>query len=49
MSNIELTNFDIVQYLDNKEIIIEYLSQILTDGNMDELVKGLEIITLLKE
>jgi probable addiction module antidote protein len=32
----ELSDFDISQYLDNKEIITEYLSQVLEDGDMDE-------------
>jgi probable addiction module antidote protein len=32
----ELSDFDISQYLDNNEIITEYLSQVLEDGDMDE-------------
>jgi len=35
--NEELTNFDISQYLDNKEIIAEYLTQVIEEGDMDEL------------
>ena len=31
-------NFDISQYLDSKEMIAEYLSQVLEDGDMDELL-----------
>ena len=32
-----LTDFDISQYLDDKEIIAEYLSQVIQEGDMDEL------------
>jgi len=35
--NQELANFDISQYLDNKEIIAEYLTQVIEEGDMDEL------------
>ncbi|AGR77613.1 DNA-binding protein [Aliarcobacter butzleri] len=41
MSRLEITNFDIAQYLDDKEVIAEYLSQILSDGNTDELLEAL--------
>lgn len=41
MSKLEITNFDIVQYLDDKEVIAEYLSQILNNGNTDELLEVL--------
>ncbi|WP_339326602.1 hypothetical protein [Aliarcobacter butzleri] len=34
MSKLKITNFDIAQYLDDKEIIAEYLSQILSDGKI---------------
>lgn len=34
----DLTDFDISQYLDNNEIIAEYLSQIIEEGDMDELL-----------
>ena len=33
-----LTTFDVAQYLDSKEMIAEYLSQVLTDGDMNELL-----------
>lgn len=36
MSN--LTTFDVSQYLDSKEMIAEYLSQVLADGNTSELL-----------
>lgn len=48
MSNIEVTNFDITQYLDNKEVIAEYLSQILADGDMNELLEALGNIAKAK-
>ena len=48
MSKLEVTNFDIAQYLDNKEIIAEYLSQILADGNTDELLEALGNIAKAK-
>lgn len=36
--NIELTDFDTSQHLDNEEMIAEYLSQVLADGDSDELL-----------
>ncbi len=36
MSN--LTTFDVSQYLDSKEMIAEYLSQVLAEGDTDELL-----------
>ena len=33
-----LTTFDVSQYLDSKEMIAEYLSQVLADGNTSELL-----------
>ena len=48
MSKLEVTNFDIAEYLDNKEVIAEYLSQILADGDMDELLEALGNIAKAK-
>lgn len=48
MSKLEITNFDIAQYLDDKEVIAEYLSQILTEGNTDELLEALGNIAKAK-
>lgn len=48
MSKLEVTNFDIAQYLDDKEVIAEYLTQILADGNMDELLEALGNIAKAK-
>ena len=40
----ELKDFDISEYLDNKEIRDEYLAQVLKDGDKDELAEALENI-----
>jgi len=48
MSKLEVTNFDITQYLDDKEVVAEYLSQILADGNTDELLDALGNIAKAK-
>ena len=37
-------DFDISEYLDNKEIKDEYLAQVLKDGDKDELSQALENI-----
>ena len=39
--NKELKDFDISEYLDNKEIKDEYLAQVLKDGDKDELSEAL--------
>jgi len=43
----KITTFDIAQYLDNKEIIAEYLSQVLEDGDMDELLEAIGNIAMI--
>lgn len=48
MSKLEITQFDIAQYLDDKEVIAEYLSQILDDGDLDELLEALGNIAKAK-
>jgi len=48
MSKLEITQFDIAQYLDDKEVIAEYLSQILDDGDMDEFLEALANIAKAK-
>ncbi|WP_205663511.1 helix-turn-helix domain-containing transcriptional regulator [Arcobacter caeni] len=40
----ELKNFDISEYLNNKEIRDEYLAQVLNDGDKDEILEALENI-----
>ena len=44
----DLTEFDISQYLDDKEIIAEYLTQIIQDGDMDELFAAIGNIAKAK-
>jgi len=42
------TTFDISQYLDSKEMIAEYLSQVLKDGDMNELLNAIGNIAKAK-
>lgn len=44
----ELKEFDISEYLDNKEIRDEYLAQVLKDGDKDELLEALKNIAKSK-
>ena len=44
----KLTTFDVTHYLDSKEMIAEYLSQVLSDGNMDELLVAIGNIAKAK-
>ena len=46
MSN--LTTFDVSQYLDSKETIAEYLSQVLAEGDTDELLEAIGNIAKAK-
>ncbi|MCV6607522.1 MAG: putative addiction module antidote protein [Campylobacterales bacterium] len=46
--SIKLTNFDVAQYLDDKEVIAEYLSQILEDGDTNELLTAIGDIAKAK-
>ena len=46
--NKELRNFDISEYLDNKEIRDEYLAQVLKNGDKDELSEALKNIAKSK-
>jgi probable addiction module antidote protein len=46
MSN--LTTFDVSQYLDSPEIIAQYLSQVLEDGDTDELLEAMGNIAKAK-
>jgi len=48
VKKIELTNFDIAQYLNNKEVIAQYLSSILANGSTDELLEALGNIAKAK-
>lgn len=40
--------FDPAKYLDSKEVIAEYLSQVLEDGDMDELLSAIGDIAKAK-
>ena len=48
MKNDTLTDFDIVDYLDSKEAISEYLTQVLADGDTNELLMALGHIARAK-
>ena len=44
----ELKDFNISEYLDNKEIRDEYLAQVLKDADKDELLEALKNIEKAK-
>jgi len=44
----KLTTFDVSEYLDSKEMIAEYLSQVLQDGDMNELLEAIGNIAKAK-
>jgi len=48
MTNNTLTDFDIADYLDSIEAISEYLSQVLAEGDTDELLRALGHIARAK-
>jgi probable addiction module antidote protein len=37
----QLTPFDMTQYLDSEEAIAEYLTQVLEEGDTDELIRAI--------
>jgi len=43
-----LTTFDVSQYLDSKEIMAEYLTQVIEDGDTDELLQAIGAIAKAK-
>ena len=43
-----IKDFDIAQYLDSKEMIAEYLSQVLADGDMNEFLSAIGNIAKAK-
>jgi len=45
----KLTTFDISQYLDSKEMTAEYLSHVLKDGDMNELLESIGNIAKYKK
>lgn len=44
----KLTIFDISEYLDSKEMMAEYISQVLQEGDMDELLVAIGNIAKAK-
>jgi len=44
----ELRDFDIANYLDDKEVVAEYLTQILEDGDTEELISAINDIARAK-
>ena len=44
----KLTTFDVSQYLDSKEMIAEYLTQVLQNGDMNELLEAIGNIAKAK-
>ena len=44
----KVTTFDVAEYLDSEEMIAEYLSQILADGDTDELLEAMGHIAKAK-
>ncbi|MDQ1268468.1 MAG: hypothetical protein QG567_441 [Campylobacterota bacterium] len=44
----KLTTFDISEYLDSKEMMAEYISQVLQEGDMDELLVAIGNIAKAK-
>jgi probable addiction module antidote protein len=46
MSN--LTTFDIAEYLDDNNVIAEYLTQVMQEGDMDELLEAIGNIAKAK-
>lgn len=44
----KLTDFDMSEYLDSPEAIAEYISQVLEDGDQDELLRAIGYIAKAK-
>ena len=44
----KLEDFDIAKYLNSNEVIAEYISQILEDGDLDELLSAIDDIARAK-
>jgi len=45
----KLKSFDITRHLDSEEAITEYLSQVLEDGDNDELIRSLSHIAKISK
>ena len=39
----ETSKFDIADYLDSNEMIVEYLNEVLEEGNDSEIIAAIEI------
>ena len=39
-----LTPFDVAEWLDSEEMILEYLEQVLADGDAEEIFRAIEQI-----
>ena len=48
MSNSELIEFDMAEYLDSDEAIAEYLTQVLSDGDNEEFLRAIGYIAKAK-
>lgn len=44
----KLTDFDLSEYLDSPEAIAEYMSQVIVDGDQDELLRAIGYIAKAK-
>ena len=48
MNKIKTSKFDIAEYLDNEEMIQEYLNNVLEEGNTDDLISAIGHIAKAK-
>ena len=46
--NSKLRDFDIANYLDNNELIADYISEILENGDLDEFLSAMDDIARAK-
>lgn len=44
----ETSKFDIADYLDSNEMIVEYLNEVLEEGNDSEIITAIEIFFEIK-
>jgi len=44
----KINDFDVSQYLDSKEMIAQYLTQVINEGDMDELLSAIGYIAKAK-
>ncbi len=48
LKDVKATDFDISEYLDNDEIIKEYITQVLDDGDINEILEAIGNIAKAK-